>query len=65
MYDRVDFMCSDYSSILITLGCGGFCLGDSFMLILNKISEECFQHFVGFMSQRMKAGLMTKGGPSQ
>ncbi len=39
-------------------------LCDAIMSIWTKISEECFQHLVKSMSQRIKEVLMVKGGPT-
>ncbi len=36
-------------------------LRDAIMLILTKISEECFQHLVESMPRRIKAVLKAKG----
>ncbi len=38
-------------------------LSDAIMSIWTKISEECFQHLVESMPQRIKAVLKAKGGP--
>ncbi len=40
-------------------------LRDTIMAIWTKISEECFQHLVESMPQRMKAVLKAKGGPTR
>ncbi len=40
-------------------------LRDAIMSIWTKISEECFQHLVESMPQRIKAVLKAKGGPTQ
>ncbi len=40
-------------------------LCDAIMLIWTKISEECFQHLVESIPQRIKAVLKSKGGPTQ
>ncbi len=37
-------------------------LRDAIMSIWTKISEECFQHLVESMPQRIKAALKAKGG---
>ena len=37
---------------------------DAIMSIWTKISEECFQHLVESMPQRIKAVLKAKGGPT-
>ncbi len=39
-------------------------LRDAIMSIWTKISEECFQHLVESMPQRIKAVLKAKGGPA-
>ncbi len=39
-------------------------LRDAIMSIWTKISEECFQHLVKSMPQRIKAVLKAKGGPT-
>ncbi len=39
-------------------------LCDARMAIWTKISEECFQHLVESMSQRIKAVLKAKWGPT-
>ncbi len=39
-------------------------LHDAIMSIWTKISEECFQHLVESMPQRIKAVLKAKGGPT-
>ncbi len=39
-------------------------LRDAIMSIWTKISEECFQHLVESMPQRIKAVLKAKGGPT-
>ncbi len=39
-------------------------LRDAIMLIWTKISEECFQHLVKSMPQRINAVLKAKGGPT-
>ncbi len=39
-------------------------LSDAIMSIWTKFSEECFQHFVESMPQRVKAVLKAKGGPT-
>ncbi len=38
---------------------------DAIMLICTKISEECFQHLVESIPQRIKAVLKAKGGPTR
>ncbi len=40
-------------------------LCDAIRSIWTKISEECFQHLVESMRQRIKAVLKTKGGPTR
>ncbi len=40
-------------------------LRDAIMSIWTKISEECFQHLVESMPQRIKAVLKKKGGPTR
>ncbi len=40
-------------------------LHDTIMSIWTKISEECFQHLVESMPQRIKAFPMAKGGPTR
>ncbi len=40
-------------------------LCDAIMSIWIKISEECFQHLVESMKQRIKAVLKAKGGPTR
>ncbi len=40
-------------------------LHDAIMSIWTKISEECFQHLVESMPQRIKAVLKAKGGPTR
>ncbi len=40
-------------------------LYDAIMSIWTKISEECFQHLVESMLQRIKAVLKAKGGPTR
>lgn len=43
----------DRNPIENLLGCAGMDdweLADAFMSTLTKISEECFQHLIGFMS---------------
>ncbi len=40
-------------------------LRDAIMLIWTKISEECFQHLVEYMPQRIKAVLKAKWGPTR
>ncbi len=40
-------------------------LRDAIMSIWTKISEECFQHLVKSMTQRIKAVLKPKGGPTR
>ena len=40
-------------------------LRDAFMSIWSKISEECFQHLVESVPQRIKAVLNAKGGPTR
>ncbi len=40
-------------------------LRDAIMSIWTKISEECFQHLVESMPQRMKAVLKAKVGPTR
>ncbi len=40
-------------------------LRDAIMSIWTKISEECFQHLVESMPQRIKAVLKAKGGPTR
>ncbi len=39
-------------------------LRDAIISIWTKISEECFQHLVESMPQRIKAVLKSKGGPT-
>ncbi len=39
-------------------------LRDAIMSIWTKISEECFQHLVESMPQRIKAVRKAKGGPT-
>ncbi len=40
-------------------------LHDAIMSIWTKISEECFQHLVESMPQRIKAVLKANGGPTR
>ncbi len=40
-------------------------LCDAIISIWTKISEECFQHLVESMPQRLKAVLKAKGGPTR
>ncbi len=40
-------------------------LREAIMSIWTKISEECFQHLVESMPQRIKAVLKANGGPSK
>ncbi len=40
-------------------------LRDAIMSIRTKISEECFQHLVESIPQRIKAVLKAKGGPTR
>ncbi len=40
-------------------------LRDAIMSIWTKISEECFQHLVESMPQRIKAVLKAKGGQTK
>ncbi len=40
-------------------------LRDAIMTIWSKISEECFQHLVESMTQRINAVLKEKGGPTR
>ncbi len=40
-------------------------LCDAIMSIWSKISEECFQHLVESMPQRIKAVLKAKAGPTR
>ncbi len=40
-------------------------LRDAIMSIWTNISEECFQHLVESMPQRIKAVLKAKGGPTR
>ncbi len=40
-------------------------LRDDIMSIWTKISEECLQHLVESMPQRIKAVLKAKGGPTR
>ncbi len=40
-------------------------LRDAIMLIWTTISEECFQDFVEYMPQRIKAVLKAKVGPTR
>ncbi len=40
-------------------------LCDAVMSIWTRITEECFQHLVESMPQRIKAVQEAKGGPSQ
>ncbi len=40
-------------------------LRDAIMPIWTKISDECFQHLVESMPQRIKVVLKAKGGPTR
>ncbi len=40
-------------------------LRDVIMSIWTKISEECFQHIIESIPQRIKAVLKAKGGPTE
>ncbi len=40
-------------------------LRDAIMSLWTKISEECFQHFVESMPQRIKAVPKAKGSPTR
>ncbi len=40
-------------------------LHDAIMSVWTKISEECFQHLVEYMPQRIKAVLKAKGGQTR
>lgn len=40
-------------------------LCDAITLILNKISEDCFQHLIETVKQRINAALKEKGGQTQ
>ncbi len=40
-------------------------LHDAIMSIWTKISDECFQHLVEYMPQKIRAVLKANGGPTR